>query len=153
MLHHRPLVAVFILLAATSALAQESEQMRKSMMFLESVAMPKKAKVCDARIQGYGATFDPAFDAWLKANQKELSEGENLLRADAELHHTSFEQMVESVTSLPAHLLGQSSNAVLQKNCAGMLRKLGVAPAAAAASGAASGAAWGAASRGASAPE
>lgn len=139
MLYHRPLVAVFILLAAASALAQESEQMRKSMLFLESVAMPKKAKVCDARIQGYGATFDPAFDAWLRANQKTLREGEDILRADAELHQSSFEQTVETVTSLPAQLLGKSTQAVLQKNCAAMLHKLGAASAAADAPGAASG--------------
>lgn len=107
--------------------AQQSDASKKSILFLESVAIPKKAKVCAARIEGFGTKFEPAYEQWHKAHQAQLAEGESLLRAEAEKTFTSFEQNVQAVTSLSAQMLGKASQAVLEENCNAMLTKLGAA--------------------------
>ncbi len=111
------------------ARAQQSDASKKSILFLESVAIPKKARICAAHIEGFDAQFELAYAKWVKTHQTELAEGEALLRSEAEKTFTPFEQNVQAVTSLSAQMLGKASQAVIQENCQAMLIKLGAMPA------------------------
>lgn len=117
-------VAVFALLSHGLAATQQSEESKKAMLLLEAVAMPKKAKVCAAHIEGFGGRFEPAFQKWLQINQAQLAEGEALLRAEAEKTFSSFEQNVQAIANLPAQLLAKASPEVVEQNCEAMLSKL-----------------------------
>lgn len=118
------LIASIICLLPTAAWSQQSEESKKSVLFLESVSMPKKAKVCAEHIEGFGSKFEPAFRKWQQVNQAQLAEGEALLRVEAERTFSSFEQSVQAITNLSAQMLSKASPDVLEQNCNAMLAKL-----------------------------
>jgi hypothetical protein len=105
------------------AFAQAASE-REGMLYLESLAMPKRASVCSARIAGYSARFDPLYARWSAANQARLAAGETLLRAEAAKANRDFAFHAQAAASIDAQLLEKAGPGILQENCDAMLQRL-----------------------------
>lgn len=95
------------------------------MLFLESVALMKKAEVCSIRLQGFKSRFEPALEKWRTANTVSLKNGEQFLRTAASVENKDFNMHVNAVTDIAAQLLNQASQAILEENCRAMLQLVG----------------------------
>lgn len=123
---NKKLIAAFALvLVASAASAATSEEERRSMLYLESIALPQKAAVCEERLPGFKQRFAPAFEAWRTANKGQLAAGEDFLRAEAAKSNQPFLINVAAVTVLSAQMLQNSSPSILKENCDAMLAQVG----------------------------
>ena len=122
---HKRLFLIATFLMPSLALGQQPQSELNATLFLESVAMPKKAKACALRIPGFTSRYEPAFFTWYKSNQQRLAEGEKFLRSDAEKNNIPFQKNIDRVTDIPAQLIEKATQAMLEENCNAMLEKLG----------------------------
>ena len=99
-----------------------SEQ--EGMLYLESVAMPKRASVCAARFAGYSAKFEPLFAKWSASNQPRLVAGKAFLRAEAAKANQNFTFHAEAVAIIDAQLLEKATPEILEENCDALLQRV-----------------------------
>lgn len=116
-------LAVFGLLTARAFAQGDAE--RDAMLYLESVGLEKKAKVCAARIPQFAPRFDTAFAAWRIRNADALRRGETFLRADAAKNNIPFEVNVQAVTDTAAQMLEKTNQRLLEENCNAFLAQVG----------------------------
>jgi len=109
---------------ATAALAQQLQIEQSAMLFVESAAMPKKAKACSNRIPGFASRYEKVFSTWHKFHQQRLAEGEMFLRSDAEKNNIPFQKSIDEITNIYAQLLEKTPLSLLEKNCDAMLEQL-----------------------------
>lgn len=98
-----------------------------ALLYLESLAMPKRATVCANRLEGYSNKFEQKFSAWRAANKARLSAGEAALRAEASKAQQDFALQVQSVTLIAAQNLERATPELLKEDCNAMLQDLSVA--------------------------
>jgi hypothetical protein len=121
----RLLTAIAAMIAITSSHAQSPDEWTNSELYLRSVALPKKARVCAVTVPGYGERFQTSFDSWKSRNRDRLAAGETLLRAEATKANKSFALEVEMVTTLDAESLRRAPQALIIENCDAMLEQMG----------------------------
>lgn len=118
----KPLFLIALALPMATAYAQNGGNEHDAMLYLESLAMPKRATVCANRLAGYAHKFDPKFAAWRNANQARLVAGEATLRAQQD-----FANQVQSVTLVATQNLERATPELLKEDCNAMLDELTVA--------------------------
>ncbi|MBX3625555.1 MAG: hypothetical protein KF892_11115 [Rhizobacter sp.] len=118
----KPLFLIALALPMATAHAQNGGNEHDAMLYLESLAMPKRATVCANRLAGYAHKFDPKFAAWRNANQARLVAGEATLRAQQD-----FANQVQSVTLVATQNLERATPELLKEDCNAMLDELTVA--------------------------
>lgn len=118
----QPLFLLALALPMAAAHAQAGGNEHDALLYLESLAMPKRASVCANRMAGYAHKFDPKFAAWRNANQARLVAGETALRAQQD-----FASQVQSVTLIATQNLERATPELLKEDCNAMLDELAVA--------------------------
>lgn len=113
-----------LLLACPVAVLAQAASEQEGMLYLESLAMPKRASVCSARITGYSAKFDPLYAKWSAGNQARLAAGEAFLRAEAAKSNQNFTFHTQAVAIIDAQLLEKATLEILQENCNAILQRL-----------------------------
>lgn len=119
------LLALIAALAAHGATAQATSNEQNAMLYLEAVAMPKKAAVCAKRFEQFSAQFETAFANWREANGKKIQDGEQFLRSAAVKENRDFKKDVEAITDQAAKLLSSATPSVMKENCDALLVAVG----------------------------
>lgn len=122
----RPAQTLLLLaLALPMAAAQaQSGSEPDALLYLESLAMPKRAGVCANRLAGYSQKFEKKFSAWRSAHQARLAAGEAMLRAEASKAQQDFALQVQSVTLIATQNLERATPEMLKEDCNAMLDEL-----------------------------
>lgn len=126
--HAKPLLFLALALPVAAAQAQTTlDDEPNALLYLESLAMPKRASVCANRLAGYASKFDSKFAAWRTAHQARLVAGEASLRAEASKARQDFATQVQSVTLIATQNLERATPELLKEDCNAMLAELSVA--------------------------
>ncbi|MDY0057496.1 MAG: hypothetical protein RBS46_14475 [Methyloversatilis sp.] len=119
------LVAFGAALFGQAAMAQAVLDEQDAMLYLESLAIPKKAAVCAKRVEEFSVKFDPSFVKWRRANEKQIQRGEQFLRSAAAAENRDFKSNVEAVTDEAAKLLSSATQSIVKENCEALLGIVG----------------------------
>jgi hypothetical protein len=106
--------------AAMSASAQDDS----ANLYMDAVAMPKKAKVCAVKQSDFQTRFDAAFAKWRSAHKAQLAQGERTLRAQAKASNQQFPANVEMEADSVAQMFQMTPEAALPERCAAVLAQL-----------------------------
>ena len=95
----------------------EQAAFEASMAYIESVAMPKRAKVCGSLDSTYTEKFEARIPGWLKANAALISAGREELERRAAESGVPFEEDIQRVTDLDLEILSQAPAELQKENC------------------------------------
>jgi hypothetical protein len=116
-------IVSFCLIASGVASAQTAGGDEPSaMLYLESLAMSKRAPICASRMPEFANKFDPAFATWRQSNTDLLQKGEATLKAAAAAEKKDFNAFVGAVTDGSAHALQKATPSVAEESCNAMLK-------------------------------
>lgn len=107
------------------AFAQAGTLEDNSSLYMDAMALPKKATVCAARMTDFKVKFDPAFAKWRSANKVQLTAGEAQLRADAKAKNIPFPSNIEVETDSVAQFLQSAGDSTLKERCTDILVQVG----------------------------
>ena len=113
--------------AVTAALplaAHASAKEDNATLYMDAIALPKKARVCAAKQSDFAAKFEPAFAKWRAANKSKLAAGERSARTMAKAQNIEFPSNVEGETDMAAEMFERTPEAQLQERCADLLAQL-----------------------------
>jgi hypothetical protein len=120
----RQSVVVLGVVAVIGSGVQAFAQDKSATLYMDAVALPKKAKVCAVKQADFQPRFDAAFAKWRAAHQAELAQGERALRAQAKASNQVFPANVESETDTVAQMFQATPDAALPERCAAVLAQL-----------------------------
>jgi hypothetical protein len=116
---------ICVVVAATVPfLANASTKEDNTTLYMDAIALPKKARVCAAKQSDFAAKFEPAFAKWRSANKNKLAAGERSARATAKNQNIEFPSNVEGETDMAAEMFERTPEAQLQERCADLLTQL-----------------------------
>lgn len=121
------LSALICVVAATAAVpfvAHASAQEDNTTLYMDAIALPKKARVCAAKQSDFAAKFEPAFAQWRSANKNKLASGERFARATAKARNIEFASNVEAETDMASQMFELTPEAQLKERCADLLAEL-----------------------------
>lgn len=118
------MVCAAVVVATQPVLANGAGQQDAATLYIDSVALPKKAAICAAHRSDFKDKFGIAFANWRKAYKAELTAGEAQLRADAKTKNIPFPANIEMETDSVAQFLQMAEPAVIKERCADILAEL-----------------------------
>jgi hypothetical protein len=110
--------------AAVPFVAHASAKEDNATLYMDAIALPKKARVCAAKQSDFAAKFEPAFAKWRSANKTKLASGERAARATAKARNMEFSSNVEAETDIAAEMFERAPEAQLQERCADLLAQV-----------------------------
>jgi hypothetical protein len=119
--------SALICVAVTAALpfvAHASAKEDNATLYMDAIALPKKARVCAAKQSDFSAKFEPAFAKWRSANKNNLAAGERTARATAKARNIEFASNVEAETDMASQMFELTPEAQLKERCADLLAEL-----------------------------
>ncbi len=103
----------------------EQPKFESSIAYVESVAMPKRAKVCRELDRAYAEKFDALIPAWLKAHAALISAGREELEKEAAIAGMPLEENIQRLTDIDSQLLAQAPVELRRENCDFHVESLG----------------------------
>jgi hypothetical protein len=125
MRHLLLLLAAFSLAASAQDSTMEQPKFESSIAYVESVAMPKRAKVCRELDRAYAEKFDALIPAWLKAHAALISAGREELEKEAAIAGMPLEENIQRLTDIDSQLLAQAPVELRRENCDFHVESLG----------------------------
>jgi hypothetical protein len=94
------------------------------LLYLNSIGLPKEARVCALRIAGYLDEFNPAYEKWKLRHEALIRLGRETFEREAPKHGLSAEKMAGELTDDAARGLARATPAIQLEACKSRLSAL-----------------------------